>query len=205
MTQRLCRFPDCGRQHSAYGLCATHRKQQIDGRPLRPIKPRRRYCTFPDCGRPHESGGLCHAHKLQKLRGRPLKPIREAPPRRRDPRAVAAGEVLERFIEPAPGSKVLLLDILDSARRHAHSPHLRLAKSEGLKQWICRWRPGVEFSNGTQSVAGRRGVALAGWRMKPGTVGAQRIEDHEAIRARRREVKQRAEQLRRERRASRQS
>lgn len=35
MTQRLCRFPSCGRPHYAKGYCEAHFKQTLNERPPR--------------------------------------------------------------------------------------------------------------------------------------------------------------------------
>jgi hypothetical protein len=68
-----------------------HYRQQLRGRPLRPLRPARGRaahgkpgpygrrtpptCSFEGCGRPNNGGGLCSAHRAQKARGRPLVPI----------------------------------------------------------------------------------------------------------------------------------
>jgi len=37
-TARVCEFPDCGRRHSAQGLCQSHHRQHQRGEELRPIR-----------------------------------------------------------------------------------------------------------------------------------------------------------------------
>lgn len=34
---KVCEFPECGRPFSSKGLCAGHRRQQLDGRPLKKL------------------------------------------------------------------------------------------------------------------------------------------------------------------------
>lgn len=36
--QVTCTFPDCDRQPVALGLCAGHYRQQLRGKPLRPLR-----------------------------------------------------------------------------------------------------------------------------------------------------------------------
>lgn len=68
---RTCSFPDCGKPHSADGLCGGHWRQQWKGQELRPLRYRARgvpkdaACDFPECGRPRNAHGLCKAHCRQ--------------------------------------------------------------------------------------------------------------------------------------------
>lgn len=66
-TTMKCNFSDCNRRVAGYGLCVTHRKQQRDGRELRPIVNRfTKYeieiCTISGCDRHHHAQGMCQRH-----------------------------------------------------------------------------------------------------------------------------------------------
>ena len=64
-TPRTCEFPECGRPMRAYGLCQTHRKQQIKGRPLTLIQtpgPGGLPCSVDGCDTLARSLGMCHNH-----------------------------------------------------------------------------------------------------------------------------------------------
>lgn len=38
MKQRTCTFPGCNRPHSGNGLCSSHRRQQLQGKPLTTLR-----------------------------------------------------------------------------------------------------------------------------------------------------------------------
>lgn len=64
----------------SYGLCGSHRSQQLRGQPLRAFTPRLMkpdpICTFDGCDRRHDSKGLCKAHYKQHRAGKTLTPLR---------------------------------------------------------------------------------------------------------------------------------
>ena len=75
----VCSFPGCDRRAVAKGLCAQHRKMQIAGRELKPIRP----LAPPGSGTTHKSGyrivGIDgeripeHRHVMEKHLGRKLR------------------------------------------------------------------------------------------------------------------------------------
>jgi hypothetical protein len=73
-----CSYEGCRnkRQHLATGLCAVHRRMQIQTGELRPLRLRSRIksptCTGPECSRPSESYDLCKQHAQQRRSGNPL-------------------------------------------------------------------------------------------------------------------------------------
>ena len=79
----VCRVENCGRPHSAKGLCGVHRKREVAGLAVDVEVPRRdkprNYCEVADCGRYVESLGLCAAHSQRRRRGvevaGPLRPM----------------------------------------------------------------------------------------------------------------------------------
>jgi len=60
----------CGRHAKYRGLCDTHRKQQVRGRPLTPPRLFRTACTVDGCTRAHMARGFCSAHYEQWRYGR---------------------------------------------------------------------------------------------------------------------------------------
>lgn len=79
-----CKFEGCGRRVYGHGYCNTHWKQQRDGRPLTPIKPRApwghnrgKQCMFDGCTNPMVNRGHCYAHANQRERYGVLRPIGE--------------------------------------------------------------------------------------------------------------------------------
>ena len=60
----------CGRHAKYKGLCDTHRKQQVRGRPLTPPRLFRTTCTADGCTRAHMARGFCNAHYEQWRYGR---------------------------------------------------------------------------------------------------------------------------------------
>jgi hypothetical protein len=78
-TIKPCRFDGCERPAKTHGWCNGHYLQVWSGKPLKPLKVRRRRapasCSFPGCARLHDSGGYCHAHYQQAYRGRKLGPL----------------------------------------------------------------------------------------------------------------------------------
>ena len=77
-----CLVDDCTRAVHAFGLCASHYRQQRNGEELRPIKKIDRWghagkpCSFPGCGRDMKAGGLCAPHSVQSRKGQPLAELR---------------------------------------------------------------------------------------------------------------------------------
>ena len=67
MTERLCTFPDCGRKYASRGLCDSHRKQQLAGKPLTPIGARRTVCDVEGCDGKHYARGYCRPHYNRKV------------------------------------------------------------------------------------------------------------------------------------------
>lgn len=69
----ICRVGNCGRPHSAKGLCLPHRRREVAGLPVEVEIPRRNkprsYCEISGCGRYIESKGLCAAHGQRRRRG----------------------------------------------------------------------------------------------------------------------------------------
>lgn len=82
MPPKICRVPGCGRKRQAKGLCQSHRKRQIQGKPVDvPIRRRLQKresdtCIFPGCGRKHHCKGLCAVHDKQRKAGNELTPIK---------------------------------------------------------------------------------------------------------------------------------
>lgn len=74
--KKTCTFPECDREYSARGFCATHLTQLRRGRELKPVHAPLPSCSFTDCGRPHNARGYCHTHWQQLKRGYELKPIK---------------------------------------------------------------------------------------------------------------------------------
>lgn len=66
---RVCEFPECGRKHYCYGLCAGHNAQRRRGAPLAPLRAMTARCTLPDCERKHRARGLCGLHYSRYLAG----------------------------------------------------------------------------------------------------------------------------------------
>ena len=60
----------CGRHAKYTGLCDTHRKQLVRGRPLTPPRLFRTTCTADGCTRAHMARGFCNAHYEQWRYGR---------------------------------------------------------------------------------------------------------------------------------------
>jgi hypothetical protein len=76
-----CGFEGCGRPIKAYGLCQNHRRRQLAGQPLAPLRgdvPRG--CDFDGCDKPHKAHGYCQGHGVQLRRGRPLAPLTKQQP-----------------------------------------------------------------------------------------------------------------------------
>lgn len=81
----LCEFAGCQRKRRhARGLCVTHRRMQLRGEELRPLRqPGYRTkgltCSGPECSRPVDSKGLCRVHAKQMRQTGELWPLtREA-------------------------------------------------------------------------------------------------------------------------------
>lgn len=74
MSDKVCAFPGCGRPFWAKTYCASHWRQQHNGRPLTEIgwTQRKKVCSFPGCGREHASNGSCSSHARQQAKGQPL-------------------------------------------------------------------------------------------------------------------------------------
>ena len=65
MTPKICTVDGCDRPMRAYGLCQTHRKQQINGRPLTLIQtpgPGGLPCSVDGCDTLARPLGMCHNH-----------------------------------------------------------------------------------------------------------------------------------------------
>lgn len=83
----LCAGPGCTRTldpiQNKTGLCHSHYKQWILGKPLTPLLVatkdlgRPEVCTYPGCGRPHKARGYCKSHAEQVKRGNPLTEVAE--------------------------------------------------------------------------------------------------------------------------------
>lgn len=73
-----CSVEFCDRQAKAKGLCAAHRRQQVNGKPFTPIRvvDRRTRCSFDGCPNPKKSTGLCQPHYMQAYKGYPLSPVK---------------------------------------------------------------------------------------------------------------------------------
>lgn len=76
----LCEFPGCGRrQRHPKGLCVAHRRMQLRGQELRPLRQYERakspVCAGPECDRPVHAHGLCRPHESQKRRTGELWPL----------------------------------------------------------------------------------------------------------------------------------
>lgn len=86
----LCSGPQCDRTldpiQNKTGLCRSHYKQQVLGKPLTALKVatkdlgRPATCTYPGCERPHKARGLCKSHNAQAKAGDELRPVKELPP-----------------------------------------------------------------------------------------------------------------------------
>ena len=82
-TNELCAFDGCGRKTISYGKCASHRRQEVQGKPLTPIKEQDAWastnvdgmCVFPGCHNKAKRG-LCQSHRKHKCDGE-LKPLRK--------------------------------------------------------------------------------------------------------------------------------
>ncbi len=78
MESAECSYEGCHnkRAHLKTGLCAPHRRVQLQEGQLRPLRPRSRLqsptCTGPECSRPSESHDLCKEHGRQRRQGTPL-------------------------------------------------------------------------------------------------------------------------------------
>lgn len=82
MTERICEFPDCGRPHSARGLCRGHDRQRALGRPLVPMKPYvKRECSVAECDRTPRAFGMCSVHRSQLARTGDLPKVAQKPVR----------------------------------------------------------------------------------------------------------------------------
>lgn len=80
-----CSFGGCDNKVRAYGLCDGHRRQQLNGKDLSPLREYQRQdpntpCSFDGCDRPRYARGLCVAHRKQQVRhpGLPLWPLGDA-------------------------------------------------------------------------------------------------------------------------------
>lgn len=71
MESAECAYDGCKNkgQHQATGLCTPHRRMQLRGESLRPLRPKSRLqsptCTGPQCVRPSEAHDLCKQHGQQ--------------------------------------------------------------------------------------------------------------------------------------------
>jgi HNH endonuclease len=77
--RRNCSFPGCDRTYYAKGLCRPHYTQQLNRRPLKPIRPWPPVptsCEFEGCDKRATNRGLCPAHAKQRSKGQPLRPLR---------------------------------------------------------------------------------------------------------------------------------
>jgi hypothetical protein len=74
--QYPCAFPGCGRRVHAKELCIPHRKQQLRGKELMPIRGEHGECTVEGCTRKVSSKGHCQTHAKYRLAGKELIPIR---------------------------------------------------------------------------------------------------------------------------------
>lgn len=81
---RICTFPSCGRPDNAHGLCKSHRRQEMRGEELRPVRRRKPprpiapTCSFVGCTNRNMATGLCAGHYAQRRRGYSLAPLFEA-------------------------------------------------------------------------------------------------------------------------------
>lgn len=74
-----CNFEGCDRQKKWCEYCPEHRRQEKQGKELKPIRARvsgQVGCNFPGCDRGHKSLGYCSTHYMQVLKNRPLTAIR---------------------------------------------------------------------------------------------------------------------------------
>jgi hypothetical protein len=71
MEEAICQYAGCRnrRKHHKTGLCASHRRMQLRGEDLRPLRGRspltERTCQGPKCDRPAEAKNLCREHGRQ--------------------------------------------------------------------------------------------------------------------------------------------
>lgn len=81
---KICKVPDCGRDHSAHGLCVYHRQRELaHGDPVTGGKRKRnllpsRHCSVEGCDRTHFSNNFCAKHhqrwfQAQRRANRPTK------------------------------------------------------------------------------------------------------------------------------------
>lgn len=61
---KLCSFPGCERRMQAKGLCQSHRRQQREGKKLKPLAWYRpdQGCKIEGCDNPHSCKGYCKRH-----------------------------------------------------------------------------------------------------------------------------------------------
>lgn len=120
----LCEFAGCGRKRRhAKGLCVSHRRMQLRGEELRPLRrydwPSSPTCSGPECDRPVDAVGLCQAHaKQQRQTGELWALTRDARSQRQR----------ERWQRMSPD---------DKARRMA-GWHTWQQKGERPEEWIRR-------------------------------------------------------------------
>lgn len=72
-----CTFPDCPNGAHAKDLCQAHYRQQMLGRPLKPLQSTRTGCDFPGCDDPHQARGYCSGHYQQHMAGAELRELQK--------------------------------------------------------------------------------------------------------------------------------
>lgn len=76
----ICAFLGCERPACTKGLCEPHYRQQLHGKPLKPLQIHApphactgAICSVRGCSEPVKAKGLCNGHYLQQFQGKPLK------------------------------------------------------------------------------------------------------------------------------------
>jgi HNH endonuclease len=78
-TGKQCRVGSCDRPAGGHGLCVSHRRRELRGKPLEwpPLKRRRvadGVCRSPKCERPVRARGLCATHHTRWLKDQDISP-----------------------------------------------------------------------------------------------------------------------------------
>lgn len=106
----------CQRHHLGTGLCKRHRRQQLAGKELQPLRRYERAtsdtCAGPDCARPLDAHGYCKTHYGMVRKGQPLHAIGD--PSFRSQRA------RERWAARPEAEKQRALAAMQAGRRTAY-------------------------------------------------------------------------------------
>lgn len=139
-----CAFDGCDNQPRNFGVCVTHRRQQLRGEEMRPLRKRvyvnkNKTCSFDGCERPGHAFELCKQHYAQRRKGHELHPIGD--------RELKSRTAKEAWARKSAAEKAAHMTMMREARPAVRSLEHCQNISESLKAtWAARrgqtlWEP----------------------------------------------------------------